>query len=175
MTMTMMMLMMVTVMRKAATWINATGGLLITNIIRGKLQANHWSYSPAVDLISSHISRMKCCLLLKSSAFPLLPIEESSRGCFLMTKASRGPKSCFRSESLFDSAEDLELGRKVPSSSCTFGNSDKATLGILMVLYSMFRRLEPSKSSRTENLSQPLPEKKVGHLQMFPSTQIPPF
>ena len=120
---------------------------------------------------------MKCRLLLISSAFPLSLIDESSRGCFLMTKAFRGPKSCFKSESSFDSAEDLdlELGRKVPSSSCTFGNSDKATLGILMVLYSMFRGLEPSKSSRTENLSQPLPEKKVGHLQMFPSTQIPPF
>ena len=114
---------------------------------------------------------MNCLLLVTPLASALFLGGVKSIGFCLAIKTLS--LSSTWSRFLYSSAGDPESKLRVPSRSCWYGNSDNTTL--LSFLLVLSRSLGLSRRSLRENFSQWTPEKKVGHLQVFPSRHLPPF
>ena len=114
---------------------------------------------------------MNCLLLVTPWASALFLGGVKSIGFCLAIKTLS--LSSTWSRFLYSSAGDPESKLRVPSRSCWYGNSDNTTL--LSFLLVLSRSLGLSRRSLRENFSQWTPEKKIGHLQVFPSKHLPPF
>lgn len=114
---------------------------------------------------------MNCLLLVTPLASALFLGGVKSIGFCLAIKTLS--LSSTWSRFLYSSAGDPESKLRVPSRSCWYGNSDNTTL--LSFLLVLSRSLGLSRRSLRENFSQWTPEKKIGHLQVFPSKHLPPF
>lgn len=114
---------------------------------------------------------MNCLLLVTPWASALFLGGVKSIGFCWAIRTLSG--SSIWSKFLYSTAGDPESKLRVPSRSCWSGNSDNTTL--LSFLWVLSRSLGLSRRSLRENFSQWTPEKKVGHLQVFPSRHLPPF